>query len=183
MRHAGLIVLVATCALLISGTQAALAQTAVSGTERAQLVQRLSSFDSCNADCAKNLAVLIVDGGVASALVVAGVVKGSEKLKSEKMHYLSLYAVLRKVWASGGDIIDTYKVCAQTCDSLYHDVVELGRSGLLGPIADNTPVPETWFNDPKVKAIWNSHFKPRKPVNFPPQFHNDAKWKMILNTA
>jgi hypothetical protein len=169
---------------LSSVWQPAMAQGKVTEEQRREFVSRLSSYGQCNQSCAADLAVLIVDQSAASALAIAGLVKGGQsKALKGPSGYLALYVVLRQIWTSGGKIVDTHKVCAQTCDKLYSDVVELGRAGLLGPITNSTPVPEDWFKEPKVKALWDKHIKPLKPSDLPAAFHNDARWREIMNTA
>jgi len=170
-------------AVYVVGAEAVSAQAPVDSVQRQELASRLSSYGSCNASCAKDLAGLIADEGVSSALVVLGLTKGNSKLLKGPVGYLSAYAAFVKIKASGGKIIDTYKVCVQTCDGLYKDVVDLGSAGLLGPITKDTPVPETWFADPKVKAIWEKYIRPLNSQELPAQFHNDARWKEIADTA
>jgi hypothetical protein len=80
-------------------------------------------------------------------------------------------------------MVDSYKACAQSCDALYSDVVDLARAGLLGPITHEKPIPADWFMDPRVKDIWQKYFKSLQPLDLPVEFRNDSKWKAILNTA
>src|SRR5258708_16741242 len=110
-------------AVFLAGAESVSAQAPVDSAQRQQLTSRLSSYNSCNASCAKDLAGLIADEGVSSALVVLGLTKGNSKLLKGPVGYLSAYAAFVKIKASGGKIIDTYKVCVQTCARLYkHDV-------------------------------------------------------------
>lgn len=153
-----------------------------SAEERQILTERLAAHGSCNKECAKSLAALLFDESITNALAVIGLVKGSSKLStSEKA--LSLYALLRLIKASGAKVVDSHKVCAANCDTLYSDVVELAQSGLLGPITKGRPVPDAWFDEPKVRAIWGKYFLSLTPAQMPPQFHNDRRWKEIMNTA
>lgn len=156
----------------------------VSSSQREELKSRLSSYGQCQATCAEDLAVLIVDKGVDDALAVAGLIKGGKsKPLSGPTGKLAFYAVLRKIYNSVGEVIDAYGVCSSSCDALHKDVVELGRSGLLGPITKGQPIPEDWFEDPRVRKIWDEYIKPLDPSDLPWQFHNDKRWAEIMNTA
>ena len=176
-------VFVALLFAILSNLPSSAHAQAVSEAQRQELTRRLSSYDSCNLSCAEDLVVLTCNEGVADALAVLGLAKGGGTLLKGPVKYLSLYAVFQKIKASGGKIVDTYKVCAQSCDDLYRDIAELSSAGLLGPITKQNPIPETWFNDPKVQAIWDKYIRPLKPSDLPAQFQNDARWKEIMNTG
>jgi hypothetical protein len=172
----------ALVALLVT-SQGAIAQAKIGEEQRKEFVRRLAAYGQCNQSCAADVAKVILDEGGAATLAVAGLAKGDSKVLKGPAGILSFYLVLNQIWAGGNKIVDTHKVCAQSCDKLYSDIQELGSAGLLGPITAGKPIPEEWFKDPKVKALWDKHIKPLKASDLPAAFHNDARWKEIMNTA
>lgn len=171
-------------AAVLSGISwATSAQSGVSEAQRKILVDRLSSYGSCNFSCATDLLTLTTKEGAKDALTIIGLTKGDSKVLKGKVGKLSVYVAFLQLKESGGKIVDTYKVCVQTCDKLYDDIVELGSSGLLGPISKDQPVPDSWFENPKVKAIWEKRIRPLKASELPATFHNDKRWQEVMNTA
>lgn len=146
-----------------------------------ELQQELEYYTSCQQTCAKELAQDVFNGSVEA--VLAFVALDEVKSKPPAIGYLAFYAALRLVYNNGEKAILNNKMCSNKCDSMYNDIVTLGRKGALGSLAKGKELSKPLVEDPEVINILMKYVKPIKIEDLPANFHNEKWWSEVRRTG